>query len=256
MPTWDSTQYRRFEKERTQPAMDLCRRIEIGAPKTAIDLGCGPGNSSAVLAERWTSSEILGLDSSPAMLEAAAREHPRIRFEAGDIATWSPKATYDVVFSNAALQWVPDHGSLLPRLIQGVSEGGALAFQVPADPNATPHRLMRDLADSENWRAKFPQRPREWHVESTGFYYDALAPLARRLDLWTTEYVHIVENARAIVAWYRGTGLRPWLDVLSGPAEREHFLDDYEKLIASAYPAQHDGRFLFSFKRLFAIAYR
>ena len=256
MPTWDSEQYRRFERERTQPALDLCHRIEITAPRRAVDLGCGPGNSTRVLAQRWSECALTGIDSSEAMLTTARQNHPTISWEKGAIESWSPAENYDVVFSNAALQWVPNHGSLLPRLFSHVSTGGALAFQVPADPHAVPHRLMREVANSTKWREKFPQHPREWHVEDVAFYYDTLSRTAKRIDLWTTEYTHILDGVSGIVEWYRGTGLRPWLDALSNDDERDRFLADYTTAISKAYSPQHDGKVLFPFKRLFVIAYR
>lgn len=256
MPTWDSQQYLRFERERTQPAVDLARRVELSAPQRLVDLGCGPGNSTAVLAERWPSARIEGVDTSEAMLAQAQRDYPRLLWSVGDIATWRAAQPYDLVFSNAALQWVPDHRVLLPQLFAQVAIGGALAFQVPANQDAPPHRLMRELAQGERWKTKFPRLPREWHVESPSFYYDVLASDATRVDLWTTEYLHVMPNSAAIVEWYRGTGLRPWLDALSDPADRDRFLADYGSHIAAAYPPQQDGRVLFPFKRLFVIAYR
>ena len=171
-----------------------------------------------------------------------------------DIASWTADAPYDLVFSNAALQWVPDHGALFPRLEKQVAPGGALAVQVPANLHAPAHQLMRELAASKVWSNHFPERVREWFVHGAAFYYDILAPRAKRLDLWTTEYHHVMESPRAIVDWYKGTGLRPFLDLLS-PADQERFLVEYEALIKSAYPRRADGRVLFPFLRLFIIAY-
>ena len=139
---WDSSQYLRFSSERTQPAVDLAARIDLAAPQRVIDLGCGPGNSTAVLARRWPGAALTGLDSSPAMLAAAAKAMPTVNWMTGDIATWNAGKSFDVVFSNAALQWVPDHTRLLPRLIDQVAPSGALAFQVPANLDAPAHRLM------------------------------------------------------------------------------------------------------------------
>jgi trans-aconitate 2-methyltransferase len=255
MPSWNADQYLRFAAERTQPAIDLAARIQIAAPGRVIDLGCGPGNSTEVLARRWPTAEMSGLDSSATMIEAAKRDHPQWHWLVGDIGTWSATPPVDVVFANAALQWVPGHRSCLPKLFRSVAPGGGLAFQVPANLGAPAHRLMRELGGSMQWASSFRGPVREWHVEEPSFYYDVLAPLAERVELWTTEYIHVLPNAKAVVEWYRGTGLRPWLDQLPDEGSRERFLSDYQELINDAYPQQPDGRVLFPFRRLFVIAY-
>ncbi len=164
---------------------------------------------------------------------------------------------FDIVFSNAALQWLPYHDRLYPALFNRVAPGGALAIQVPANLDAPAHRAMRDLAGSAAWRPLFPPAGvREWHVHGARFYYDCLAPAAVRLDIWATEYIQVMESAAAIVDWYRGTGLRPWLDALARDEDRELFLTQYRALIAQAYPPAADGRVLFPFRRLFLVAYR
>lgn len=256
MPTWNSDQYLKFAAERTQPATDLAARIALAAPARVIDLGCGPGNSTAVLARRWPAAAITGLDSSPAMIATAERDRPHFSWLIGDIAAWpaTVSAPYDVVFSNAAYQWVPDHATLLPRLFQCVAPG-ALAFQVPANFDAPPHRLMRELAATPAWRSHFPAAPREWHTHEPAFYYDTLAPLAAQIELWTTDYLHILPGVDGIIEWYRGTGLRPWLEALPDDATRSKFLADYRALLVPYFPPQADGRVLFPFHRLFVIAY-
>src|SRR5262249_37352599 len=158
----------------------------------------------------------------------------------------------DVVFSNAALQWVPDHAALFPRLLEQVASGGALASQVPANLHAPAHRLMRELAASTEWRGEFPAGGvREWHVQEPGFYFDALAPHAALVDLWGTDYIQVMPSAEAIVDWYRGTGLRPFLDALATEADRQQFSADYLAAIREAYPSQQNGQVLFPFRRLF-----
>jgi trans-aconitate 2-methyltransferase len=256
MPSWNADQYLRFAAERTQPAIDLAARIQISAPARLIDLGCGPGNSTEVLARCWPGSDLVGLDSSASMIEAAKRDHPQWHWLTGDIATWSSAEPFDIVFSNAALQWVPDHRACLPKLFRSVARDGALAFQVPANLGAPAHRLMRELGASDRWSSSFRGTVREWHVEEPSVYYDVLAPLAKHVQLWTTEYIHILPDAKAVVEWYRGTGLRPWLDQLPDESSRERFLTEYQELINVAYPSQPDGRVLFPFRRLFVIAYR
>lgn len=258
MPSWNSDQYLQFAAERTQPSIDLTARIHLESPGCITDLGCGPGNSTAVLARRWPRAAITGLDSSPAMIAAARAAHPAITWQTGDIATWQAPAgaPCDLVFANASLQWVPSHATLLPRLLESVAAGGALAFQVPANFAAPAHQAMRELGASAAWRNHFPSPPREWHVEPPEFYYDLLAPRCVRLDLWITDYMHVLPDADGLVAWYRGTGLRPWLDPLPDDDTRARFLADYRRLIADRYPARPDGRILFPFRRLFAVARR
>lgn len=169
MPTWDSSQYLRFAEERTLPATDLAARVALSAPTRIIDLGCGPGNSTGVLAERWPGAELTGLDSSPSMLTVARRDFPQLKWQAGDIATWESDQPYDLIYANAAFQWVPNHGVLLPHLISFVAPAGALAFQVPANHDAPPHRLMRELAASRRWAGKFATPPRECRSKQRSF---------------------------------------------------------------------------------------
>jgi trans-aconitate 2-methyltransferase len=256
MPTWSSEQYLKFAGERTRAAEDLAARVAVAAPARVMDLGCGPGNSTEVLAKRWPQAQLTGLDSSAAMLASARTARPQWDWVEGNIATWRAERPYPVVYSNAALQWVPDHGRLLPQLLEQVAPGGALAAQVPANFHAPAHRLMRDLAGSAAWRAHFRESVREWHVETPDFYYATRAPHAERVDLWTTEYFHVMANHRALVEWYRGTGLRPFLDALPDELARARFLAEYETALAGEYPAQPDGRVLFPFLRLFFVAYR
>ena len=256
MPTWNSEQYLKFAAERTQPAVDLAARVRLEKPGRVMDLGCGPGNSTAVLARRWPGAELTGLDSSAAMMAAARKDFPEGNWVEGDIGSWTAERAYDVVFSNAALQWVPDHARVLPRLLEQVAEGGALAMQVPANLDAPAHALMREVGAAAAWRGCFRGSVREWHVESAETYYDIVAPHATRVDLWVTEYQHVVEGPEALVEWYRGTGLRPWLDALPDEATRKRFEADYLAAIRPAYPRRMDGKVLFPFRRLFLVAYR
>jgi len=232
--------------------------VAIDSPARVIDLGCGPGNSTAVAAKRWPRAEVDGLDSSAAMLDAARNNFPQHRWLQGDIARWRVDVArpYDVVFSNAALQWVPDHRRELPRLLEQVAPGGALAVQMPANLDAPAHRMMRELAASAAWRSRFPNLPREWLVHPAEFYYDVLATRARHLDLWVTEYQHVLDGLDGIIEWYRGTGLRPWIDALPDDATRTQFLGAYRARLVPYFPTRVDGKVLFPFRRLFLVAYR
>jgi trans-aconitate 2-methyltransferase len=258
MSGWNPNQYLKFAEERTQPCRDLAARIAAPNARCVIDLGCGPGNSTAVLQERWPDAEFTGLDSSSDMIDRARREYPRHRWLAGDIAEWAAggDAQFDVVFSNAALQWVDDHARLYPRLLARVAPGGALAIQIPGNIDALPHQLMREVAASPEWRSSFPPgHPREWHHHEMEFYYDALAPIAARLDLWATEYLHVLPDAEAIVEWYRGTGMRPFLELLETDAARQRFAADYLASLRPHFAPRAAGGVLFPFRRIFLIAY-
>jgi trans-aconitate 2-methyltransferase len=249
---WDATSYLRFGGERTRPAADLLARVALEAPARVIDLGCGPGNSTALLAARWPGAAIEGLDSSEAMLAEAARSGARARWTRGDIAAWAPAARYDVVFSNAALQWLPDHEDLVPRLMAAVAPGGSLAIQVPRNMDAPSHALMRETAADGPWADRL-RGVREVQVLAPADYWGLLRPLARSVDVWEAEYLHALDGEDAVYAWVAGTGLRPFLDRLGG-AEREGFAAAYKERLARAYPRRADGATLFPFRRLFVVA--
>ncbi len=257
MPTWNPNQYLKFDDERTRPCRDLIARIPLENPQRILDLGCGPGNSTQALAERWPHAELIGFDSSEPMIETARDKYPNQTWEVGDIATWNAQGkSYDLLFSNAAYQWVPDHAHVLPHLFKQVAPDGVLAFQVPANINAPAHELMRYVAASPAWCAHFPEQVREWHTHDLGFYYDTLVGLSNHLDLWTTTYYHILDGPGEIVEWYKGTGLRPFLEYLPTEADKESFLADYLSVIEQAFLRRPDGRVLFPFERLFVIATR
>ncbi len=258
-PAWDAAQYLHFAEERTRPCRELATRVAIAAPRHVIDLGCGPGNSTQVLAERWPDADLTGLDSSPDMIDAARRSAPERQWIMKEIGDWAAANTqlFEVIFSNAALQWVPDHATVFPRLLGHVAAGGALAVQMPNNIDAPAHKVARSLAAASPWRDRFPAGGvRQWHVHPPEFYYDLLAPHVARVDLWETEYLQVMPGAEAIVEWYKGTGLRPYLTALKNAADREQFLSAYREAIRAAYPPRPDGRVLFPFRRLFVIAYR
>jgi trans-aconitate 2-methyltransferase len=250
MPTWNADQYLKFADERTRPCRDLAAAISLERVRRIIDLGCGTGNSTRMLVERWPDAEVTGLDSSASMIDVARREQPQRAWVVQDIASWaaSEQRRFDLVFSNAALHWVSDHASVYPKLLQRVSPGGAMAIQMPANFDALPHQLMRELTP-------VGVLVREWHAHEPQYYYDLLTPYAARLDIWQTEYQHVMRDADAIVEWYKGTGLRPFLEAIQTEAARDEFLKNYTERIREAYPRMKDGNVLFPFKRLFVVAY-
>src|SRR5882757_5831792 len=192
MNTWNSAQYLKFTNERTQPSIDLAARVAIETPLRVIDLGCGPGNSTAVVARRWPNAIVTGLDNSAAMLATAKKDYPLLTWVQNDIASWAETNAekFDLIFSNAALHWVPEHATSLPKIFASVAPGGALAFQMPHSLASAHQTCMRELPKSAKWRQRFPQQPAAWQVESAGFYYDLFAGRAARLDLWLTDYIY------------------------------------------------------------------
>ena len=256
MPTWDADLYMRFGNERTQPSIDLLARVALDQPKRVIDLGCGPGNSTALLSQRWPEAQVTGFDNSPEMIAAARRAAPEGDWQLGDITTWVADEPYDLVFSNATLQWLPDHATLYPRLFAQVAPGGAFAVQIPVFHTTALQRVLLTLAAEPAWRERLAPATRALVAESPGFYYDALVEDARHIDLWETEYQHVLANADATVDWISGTRLRPYLEALGNDADRQDFLTRLRAGVAEIYRPQRDGRVIFPFRRLFLVAYR
>jgi trans-aconitate 2-methyltransferase len=252
--SWNPSTYLAFADERTRPAGELLARVPDEAPARVIDLGCGPGNSTALLRARWPEAKIEGLDSSPDMLAQAARSGVAAKWIKADVASWEAAEPYDVVYSNATFQWLGDHPALLPRLMNFVKPGGTFAFQVPHNMEAPSHALMRATAADGPWSARLAN-VREIAVLTPGEYYDMLAPRASAVDVWETEYLQVLRGPDAVYRWVSATGLRPFVQALDG-AEREAFIAEYKKRLNVAYPMRADGTALFPFKRLFAVARR
>jgi trans-aconitate 2-methyltransferase len=253
MPTWDEAQYAKFIDARTRPACELLARVPLTAAARVVDLGCGPGNSTALLQARWPSARVTGVDSSPEMLRSARAALPAIEWVESDLRSYRAEAPLDVLFANAVMHWLPDHASLFPALLDQLSAGGVLAVQMPYNFEEPSHRAMRELPGP--WSHKLQALQTASPVGNPAFYYDLLAPRASAVDIWQTRYEHVMADPKAIVEWVKGTGLRPYLEALSG-SEREDYLRAYEQRIAEAYPARSDGRRLFSFPRLFVVAIR
>lgn len=255
MAQWDSAQYLRFERERTQPAIDLAGRIDCPAPRDVLDVGCGPGNSSRVLAERFPEAKILGIDSSPDMIAAAKAGHPDLEFALCDAGKDLPslgKGRFDVVFSNACIQWIPDHPGLLRGMLALLRPGGVLAVQTPMNYEEPIHRIIADLVAGPKWQGAFAN-PRIFHNLPPGRYFDLLSELAADFGLWQTTYYHVLGSHADIMEWYRGTGLRPYLSALSEP-DKAAFEADVFGEVVQAYPKQRDGRIIFRFPRFFFTA--
>ena len=253
MAPWDHAQYLKFADERTRPARDLLARVPLDTATDVVDLGCGPGNSTALLVERWPAARVTGVDSSPEMLSRARADLPAVNWVEADIGTWRPAAPVDLLYGNAVAQWLPDHGALLPSLLSHLRPGGVLAIQMPHNHHEPSHRLMRETPGP--WAERLRAVRATPRVSPVAQYHDWLAPVASRVDLWETTYQHVMSDADAIVEWVKGTGLRPYLDALDA-SERPAFLEAYRRGVDGAYPPRADGRRLFAFPRLFLVAVR
>jgi trans-aconitate 2-methyltransferase len=256
MPTWDSQLYLTFANERTQPSIDLVARIPLDSPQTIIDLGCGPGNSTAILRQRWQDARIVGLDNSPEMIATASAKYPQDRWQLADIASWKADTPCDIVFSNATLHWLPNHAELLPHLLTQVADGGVLAVQMPSQNDSPLRNAVQEIAADPVWRDRFDNAQNALTKHPPEFYYDVLRPLCTRLEIWETEYYHIMDNPQAIVNWFRGTGLRPYLEALENEEQRQSFEARLLVAYTQAYPRRNDGKILFPFRRLFFVASR
>lgn len=256
MANWNAAHYLKYADQRTRPAADLAARINLDAPHTIVDLGCGPGNSTQVLRTRWPPAELLGVDQSPDMIQAAKTSYPGQGWLLADAALWTPSDPVSLIYSNAALQWLPDHGSLLRRLFSLVAPGGALAFQIPSANYATVRTLIHDISRELAWSERMSAPRNALTMESPAFYYDALVEDASSLDIWETEYQHVLASKAGIVDWIATTGLQPFLAALDTEDERSAFMAELHHRVEAAYDSRIDGKVLFPFRRTFVIAYR
>ena len=254
MTVWDSEQYLRFARERTQPAHDLASRIELPDGARVLDLGCGPGNSTAVLAECFPHAQVTGADNSPHMLERARADYPDLTFveldATGDLSSY--EGCFDLVFSNACLHWVPDHEALMPRLLSVLAPGGQLAVQMPL----TGHQVMYPqviwpLVASERWCDKLGAQ-QSFHVLEPDAYVDLFEGCGVAFDLWETTYYHLLPSHEAVLEWYRGSGLRPYLQALS-PEDAQAFEAEVLERIRAAFPQRAAGGVTLCFPRLFFV---
>lgn len=254
--SWSAKQYTAFEDDRTRPVRDLVAAIP-GEARVAVDLGCGPGNSTEVLAARFPGAAVHGVDSSEDMLAAARKRLPGLRFELGRIEAWAEPGPFDAILANAVLHWLPDHATLFPRLLGRLSAGGSLAVQMPDNLDEPCQALMRKVAAEGPWAPKLARAAEaRTSLGSVGWYYALLKPHAARVDIWRTTYHHVLPGGPdAVVEWFKGSGLTPFLKPLD-EAERAGFLAVYRDRIAGAYPAMADGASLLPFPRLFLVATR
>jgi len=252
---WQPAVYLKFGRERTQPSVDLASRVELDRVERIVDVGCGPGNSTAVLRARWPCAHVTGMDSSPEMIERARADYPQGEWTVADIREWNGDPGFQVVFSNATLHWIPDHASLIPRLFGLVAPGGVVAAQVPAIHDSPVHQAARRVSESEKWSPVLSGSAETLTYHPESFYYEHLSRHSSRVELWHTIYYHIMGSHQEIIEWYSSSGLKAYLSRLASEAEKARFKQEVLAACRGDYPALPDGKILFPFKRLFMVAY-
>ncbi|KJC50479.1 trans-aconitate methyltransferase [Bradyrhizobium sp. LTSP885] len=255
MAKWDPGQYGRFGDQRLRPALDLLERVPHSDPRSIWDLGCGTGNVTQIICQRWPNATVVGMDSSAEML-AKAKSISNVTWIEGDISKWAPPEATDLIYSNATLHWLPEHHLLFPRLVRQLRAGGVLAVQMPRNGKASSHQAILAAVECGSWReALEPVVASMPMTEDPSSYYAWLNDLVGKLDIWETEYLHVLEGDNAVAEWTRGSVLKPFLDALA-PDQRSEFFEEYAGRVNLVYPKQSDGRTLFPFRRLFLVAQR
>ena len=251
--SWNPDLYLAFGDHRLRPALDLIARIPLAAPERVVDLGCGPGNVTKLLAERWPQARVTGIDNAPAMLERARKDYPRLDWRQADIASWRAETPADLLYSNAALQWLDHHETLYPRLLRQLAPGGVLAVQVPRNDDSPSHVAIRETVGDGPWERSLAPLVRSKRVAEPAFYHRLLAPLVSRLDIWDIEYLQVLHGPHPVLEWNKGTALSPFLAALA-ERERSAFEASYRARLRKLYPPEPDGRTLYPFRRLFLVA--
>jgi trans-aconitate 2-methyltransferase len=251
---WNPDLYLRFKKERTQPSIDLVKRIELDSPKKIIDIGCGPGNSTEILGNRWESSRIVGIDNSQQMIEKAQTSYPDGNWILSDAYDLDPAEKYDLVFSNAAIQWIPEHERLIPHLISLVEKGGVLAFQVPQNQHSKVFASLYETASEPRFKKYTEKAKGHLNYQTGPYYYDLLSSRLDSLEMWETTYYHVMDSHEDMLDWYRSTGMRPFLEQIPENL-LDDFIDSVRQKCKERYPIQSDGKVIYPFNRLFAVGY-
>lgn len=256
MREWDPYQYLQFKRERTQPSIDLVARIQMDDPKTIIDIGCGPGNSTQILSRRWPLADVLGLDKSEKMIQKARHDYPHQKWIVGDASTLETRQTYDIVFSNAAIHWIPRHEILLQRLFQKVNENGILAVQVPVNQESPLYKAILRVSKGSKWSAFTAGREATITYHTADYYYEQLSLYTKEITIWETIYYHIMNSHQELIDWYKSTAMKPYLDSLPTDESRTEFEKEILNECIAAYPPQRNGKILYPFRRLFFTARR
>jgi len=254
MKKWNAEQYLMFQDERTQPAKDLASQIYLDQPTSILDIGCGPGNSTAVLAERYPDADILGIDNSEEMITAACTNYPHLKFQRFDAEKdlISLGQTFDIVFSNACIQWIPNHENLIKNMMSLLNKGGVLAVQIPMIWEEPLHMELKALAASDKWAGEMRVEECFYHL---GYeeYYDILAECSSDFRAWETVYMHRMQSHESILEWYRGTAMLPYLSALQDN-KKQPFEEDYLSHLKDVYTKQKNDEILFRFPRFFFVA--
>ena len=253
--SWSPDQYLKFSQPRLRPAIDLLARVALSAPERIYDLGCGAGNVTAAIVQRWPEASITGVDSSASMLAQAAGLLPRVQWRQQPLDQWQAEQPADLIYSNAALHWLTDHQQLFPRLVASLRPNGVLAVQMPRNFAAPSHTLIAETARAGMWRSKLESLLGPPPVAEPAFYYNLLAPSARSLDIWESEYLQVLSGEDPVKEWTKGTALIPFLERLDA-AEQAEFEGNYAQRLRTAYPRRADGTTLFPFRRLFIVMVR
>jgi trans-aconitate 2-methyltransferase len=253
--SWDPGRYLRFGDLRLRPGLELLSRVDAERPRLVVDLGCGPGNLTALLAQRWPTAQVTGVDSSAAMLEAARREYPAISWVDADLGAWTPPSPLDVLFSNAALHWLIDHDGLFPRLVRLLAPGGVLAVQMPANWTEPTHTIPAAILDSGDWPPEAVAALARHRVSPPATYHRLLTPYCDRMDIWSTTYQQRVVGDDPVLRWVEGSVLAPVLDALD-EEQRALFRRTCADAYRRAYPPEADGTTVLPFTRLFIVARR
>ena len=251
---WNPDLYLKFNRERSQPSIDLVKRIKSDSPSKIIDIGCGPGNSTQILVQRWPDSVITGIDNSPAMIEKAQKDYPNQNWILLDAEKDEFPDTYDIVFSNATIQWIPNHTELLKKLYDILTKKGLIAIQIPQFWNMLLGKAIGNIAKDRRWNSVTRGVTESFTMHNYSFYFDQLSLMFNEIDMWETYYMHIMDSHFSILEMIRSTGLKPYLDKLDSDKDKEDFEAQVLKQIRSDYPQQKNGKVIFPFRRLFFIA--
>jgi trans-aconitate 2-methyltransferase len=256
MKDWNPNKYLIFKNERTQPAIDLVERIELINPKSIIDIGCGPGNSTQILTEKYPNSTVIGLDSSKAMIEKAKTEFPNQIWVYEKAENMDDNKKYSLVFSNAALQWIDNHETLIPKLWNLVDGEGAFAAQIPNFEKMPINTAINNVLEKTKWSNRIKNTI--WNKQYSGldYYYELLNKYADEIILWETHYYHIMQSMQGIVDFVHPTALKPYLDQLNNENEKQEFETEILEECKKYYKEQSNGKVLFPFQRMFIVAYK
>ena len=251
---WNPDLYLKFGRERIQPSIDLASRIDMEDPANIIDIGCGPGNSTQILHHRWPDSNILGIDNSEAMISKAKQDYPNQQWQILDAGKDTIPGKYDIVFSNATIQWIPNHSDLFKKLKNILTNRGIIAIQIPLFFDMPLGKSIAQISKNNRWSDLTDNVNDLFTIHTFSQYYDILSELLNTIEIWESDYIHIMDSHVAILEMIRSTGLRPYLDKLDSENDKKDFEELVFKDIKKYYPVRRNGKVLFSFQRLFMIA--